>query len=319
MRELWFETLVPLFSDSSLMSRNTSHDIVWLLILTVLALTGIRLLYQRIHTTRTGGEVNPYALLIQPPQAILHIHRPQLLQLMLPSLPDVEQLIQRHLPEMALCQTTGLGTLPAFTLIYYPQGEVWLATVTSHEAQALWNRLDQTHAYAAEEQREESVTVRYYAEQGKRFLGCYYHQGVFVATYDRKLLRATIRQQLYSTQHPGVPSLGIVGKLSTDAPLQLLLPRQLLVPDSLLQSFSPAGKALEPWLSLPLFFHEGTLCGWQEWPLPSEIPDSLVTTEWLNPLRDSLQQQIVPLLPGLTLDLQATHDEQNAYFTLCAQ
>ena len=66
------------------MSQRTPRDIVWILLLLAVALTGILSLYRRIHHAQSKGEVNLCALITQRPEAIVRVLRPELLQLMLP-------------------------------------------------------------------------------------------------------------------------------------------------------------------------------------------------------------------------------------------
>ena len=98
------------------------------------------------------------------------------------------------------------------------------------------------------------------------------------------------------------------------APLQLLLPSERLFPAEALRETASA----HPWLSLPFFFNEGNLCCFQEWPLPTSLPDSLIATHWLAPLRDSLSLRLQPLLPGVQTELEATKEEKSAYFAFKA-
>ena len=293
--------------------KRSPRDMVWILLLAAVAFTGISTLSKRIYAAQSIGEADPLALIIEPPQAVLCLHQPQTLQLMLPSLPAVQRLLLAYLPENPLCQPEQIGEWLPFTLVYYPEGEVWMAPLSEREAKQLWKRLDASHTFAAEEQTELTLPVRYYPERGKRFLGCYCYQGIFVASYNRQLLRETIKLQLNlrsaDTAVADFPAL----KMPT-APLQLLLPSERLFPAEALRETASA----HPWLSLPFFFNEGNLCCFQEWPLPTSIPDSLLTTQWLEPLRDSLSQRLQPLLPGVQTELEAIKEEKSAYFAFKA-
>ena len=300
------------------MSQRTPRDIAWILLLSAVALMGILSLYQRIHHAQSKGEVNLCALITQRPQAILRVLRPELLRLMLPSTPHAEQLLASSLPNNVLCQLNGADKQPPFTLIYYPEGEVWLAALSYIEAQSLFNRLNENHGFAPTEEEVWKQVVRYYPEEGKRFLGCTYRQGIFMASYQRKLLLSTLRQALRPQPlSPEIERLRALGNQPTDAPLQLYLPTETLLNDSLAEVFFGAERPAK-WLSIPFFFNDGNLCGLQEWPLPQSLPDSLIAEQWLHPLRDSLRFSLHRLLPEAALDLQASHDEQATYFTLYA-
>lgn len=296
--------------------KRSLRDMFWILSLAAIAFIGIRLLSHQIHSAQSIGESNPFALIMKSPQAVLCLQQPQTLQRMMPTLPAVQQLFQAYLPENPLCQPEQIGEWLPFTLIYYPEGEVWMATLTERAAIQLWKRLDDCHSFAAEEQTELTLPVRYYPERGKRFLGCYYHQGIFVASHNRQLLIETIKRQLRPrTADSALADLQTLASTAPTAPLLLLLPREHLFPTDTMHATSTA----PTWLSLPLYFNEGNLCCLQEWPLPTTIPDSLLTTKWLQPLRDSLLLRLQPLLPGVETDLQATLDEQAAYFSFRAR
>ena len=287
--------------------KRSPRDMALILLLIAVAFTGIHALSKRIMAAQSVGETDPFTLIPAPPQAVLCLHQPQTLELMLPTLPNVERLLRAYLPENPLCQPERIGAWLPFTLIYYPEGERWMAQLTPKEARQLWKKLEACHAFAAEEQTELTIPVRYYPERGRRFLGCYYQQGIFVASYQRQLVRKSIEQLLRRrTADPVAKQLQ--ARKSPSAPLQLLLPSERLFPADRLQ------ETTAPWLSLPFFFNEGHLCCFQEWPLPTSIPDSLLTTHWLEPLRDSLSLRLQPLLPGVQIELEATRAERSAYF-----
>ena len=293
--------------------KRSPRDMVWILLLAAVAFTGISTLSKRIHAAQSVGEADPLALITEPPQAVLCLHQPQTWQLMLPSLPAVQRLLRAYLPENPLCQPEQIGEWLPFTLVYYPEGEVWMAPLSEREAKQLWKRLDASHSFAAEEQTELTLPVRYYPERGKRFLGCYFYQGIFVASYNRQLLRETIKRQLNlrtaDTEVADFPT-----RKTSSAPLQLFLPSERLFPADALHDVASGHQ----WLSLPFFFNEGNLCCFQEWPLPTSLPDSLSATHWLAPLRDSLSLRLQPLLPGVQTELEATQEEKSAYFALKA-
>ena len=287
--------------------KRSPRDMALILLLIAVAFTGIHALSKRIMAAQSVGETDPFTLIPAPPQAVLCLHQPQTLELMLPTLPNVERLLRAYLPENPLCQPERIGAWLPFTLIYYPEGALWMAQLTPQEARQLWKRRDACHAFAAEEQTELTIPVRYYPERGRRFLGCYYQQGIFVASYQRQLVRKSIEQLLRRrTADPVAKQLQ--ARKSPSAPLQLLLPSERLFPADRLR------ETATPWLSLPFFFNEGHLCCFQEWPLPTSIPDSLLTTHWLEPLRDSLSLRLQPLLPGVQIELEATQEEKSAYF-----
>lgn len=293
--------------------KRSPRDMAWILLLAAVAFMGIRALSEKIRTAQAIDGADPIALIIEPPKAVLRLHQPPTLQLMMPSLPAVERLLRAYLPENPLCQPERIGEWLPFTLVYYPEGEVWMAALTEREAKQLWKRLDASHSFAPEEQTELTIPVRYYPERGKRFLGCYYQQGIFVASYNRQLVRETVKQQLrLRTADTAVAELQALA--STTTPLQLLLPTERLFPAEALREAAPARR----WLSLSFFFNEGNLCCFQEWPLPTSLPDSLVATHWLEPLRDSLSLRLQPLLPGVRIELEATQEEKSAYFTFKA-
>ena len=289
--------------------RRVVRDMVWILLLAGVALIGIRVLSRQIQSARSISETNPLALIAESPQAVLCLHQPQTLQLMLPSLPAIQRLLQAYLPKSPLYRTEQLDETPPFTLVYYPSGEVWIATLTEREAKRLWEQLDDGHPFAAQRKTELTLPVRYYPEPNKRFLGCYYYQGIFVASYNRQLLRETIQQQLrLRPVNPIATNLQALAPSATTAPLRLLLPADALFPEETVREATSANG----WLSLPFFFNEGNLCCSHAWPLPNAIPDSLLERTWLQPLSDSLSLRLRNRLPGVETTLQATIDEQAA-------
>jgi len=142
--------------------------------------------------------VDPYSLVVPSPTAIFAINRPPVFEKMILPMENIRKAFSDHTPAIFLSLIRQNLELSSFLIAYYPQGDVLYAPMDSHTAERIFKQLDVSFTFPAQQREETSVPVRYYPDVDKHFLGCYYHEGIFVASYNRRLLVETVeRQQTY--------------------------------------------------------------------------------------------------------------------------
>jgi len=180
----------------------------------------------------------------------------------------------------------------------------------SHTAERIFKQLDASFTFPAQQREEASVPVRYYPDVDKHFLGCYYHEGIFVVSYNRKLLVETAKkQQTYPAQI--IPELAdLISKKGKSGTMNLFIQSASL--DLLVQmNDSTEWKMKNQWLAMDLFYNEGSLCCFNEQPYEETLEN------FYPNLCDTITTRINRLVPQIKTTAQVSHDEAVAYFTVC--
>lgn len=298
------------------MSR-AKRDITITLLLLAAVFLCVRLFLSRVSDDRSATAADPYCLMLPTPRAVLSVNRPASFKRLILPAERIGSLFTERIPARLLAILRELPDEKAFQIAYYEEGEVFYASLTRSAARHLFRHLDSAFPFAPQTQEESAVPIRYYPDSGKRFLGCYYHAGIFVASYDRGLLRRTLRRQLEGDAP--LPPLAEARANSRNATINLFLPAEpldLAVPIDDSTEWRIRGR----WLSLDLFFSEGSLCCFSERtyePFPSDtarLADTL-----LPQMRDTVEARVNGWFPKLKTAVQVGHDESTVFYTLCAQ
>lgn len=180
----------------------------------------------------------------------------------------------------------------------------------SHTAERIFKQLDVSFTFPAQQREETSVPVRYYPDVDKHFLGCYYHEGIFVASYNRRLLVETVERQQTYPAHV-IPELtDLIRKKGKRGAMNLFIksaPLYLRVQ----MNDSTEWRMKNQWLAMDLFYNEGSLCCFNEQPYEKALEN------FYPNLCDTITTRINRLFPQIKTTTQVSHDEAVAYFTVC--
>lgn len=285
-------------------------DITAFIVLFLATIVCVRHFYKNMSDEQFVATVDPYSLIVPTPKAIFAINRPLVFEKMILPMENIREVFSDHTPAIFLSLIQRNPDLSSFLIAYYPQGDVLYAPMDSHTAERIFKQLDASFTFPAQQQEETSVPVRYYPDVDKLFLGCYYHEGIFVASYNRRLLLETAkRQQTYPANT--IPELAdLTSKKGKSGAMNLFIqsaPLNLQVQ----MNDSTEWRMKDQWLAMDLFYNEGSLCCFNEQPYEE-------TLENLYPnLCDTITTRINRLFPQIKTTAQVSHDEAVAYFTVC--
>lgn len=181
--------------------RIGKKDIMAFIVLFLATIVCVRYFYKNMSDEQFVATVDPYSLVIPTPTAIFAINRPPVFEKMILPMENMRKAFSDHTPAIFLSLIQQNPDLSSFLIAYYPQGDILYAPMDSHTAERIFKQLDASFTFPAQQREEASVPVRYYPDVDKHFLGCYYHEGIFVVSYNRKLLVETAKkQQTYPAQ-----------------------------------------------------------------------------------------------------------------------
>lgn len=255
-----------------------------------------------------------YYLLPSQPKSVLAINQPTAFaHLLLEKAPGVD-ILQRWIPEAFLYLLRQEPETPFLLFSFHQEGVICYAKANKKQAEKLEHDILRTYfsAYEPQEETLHDIRFRYYADTGSRFLGCYQHEGVWVASYSKRLLEQVVRKQLLPQEQTDEDSLSpFFRQFDRNATANLLFPSdgwqiQVARHDTILWKYNL------PWISTDLFPSEGNICGFCSFPYA--VPnDSLYEA-----MGDSLAIQLEALFPRLHVTPQTSQDSSEVYFTFCS-
>ena len=255
-----------------------------------------------------------YYLLPTQPKSVLAINQPTAFaHLLLEKTPGMD-ILQRWIPEAFLYLLRQEPKTPFLLFSFHQEGVICYAKANKKQAEKLEHDILRTYFSAYEPQEEilHDIRFRYYADTGSRFLGCYQHEGVWVASYSKRLLEQVVRKQLLPQEQSDGDGLSpFFRQFDRNATANLLFPSdgwqiQVARHDTILWKYNL------PWVSTDLFPSEGNICGFCSFPYA--VPnDSLYEA-----MGDSLAIQLEALFPRLHVTPQTSQDSSEVYFTFCS-
>lgn len=255
-----------------------------------------------------------YYLLPTQPKSVLAINQPTAFaHLLLEKTPGVD-ILQRWIPEAFLYLLRQEPETSFLLFSFHPEGVICYVKANKKQAEKLEHDILRTYFSAYEPQEEilHDIRFRYYADTGSRFLGCYQYEGVWVASYSKRLLEQVVRKQLLPQEQSDEDELSpFFRQFDRNATANLLFPSdgwqiQVARHDTILWKYNL------PWVSTDLFPSEGNICGFCSFPYA--VPnDSLYEA-----MGDSLAIQLEALFPRLHVTPQTSQDSSEVYFTFCS-
>ena len=289
-------------------------DIVILLVLFVITIFCVRFFHKKMSDDQLVASIEPLSLVIPSPQAILSVNRPAVLNKMILPMKNFEMIFSGHTPKLFHGLIQENDKFPAFLLVYYPEGVVMLSSMNQQHVKQIYDFLDCEFDYPAMEKTEYGITMHYYPDIKKQFLGCYYQNGMFVASYNNRLLKDIAQRQQYDRLQISPEIHQAVRDKGKNAAINLYIPSATL--NLYVQTSDSTEWRIEnKWLSSDLFYNEGKVCCVNE----LKYEAALDSIHFYQRLSDTIQVRMDHLLPQIKTTTQVSHDEAVAYFTTCGQ
>lgn len=295
--------------------RHSKEDIWIIVVSVVIAVVSASCFVAFMKREKQTETEDIYKFLADKPQALLAINNLSAFNHLLLEKDTGYRMLQHWIPDVFLHILQQNKDLPFMLLSFHPEGVVCYAKANNKQKSELEGHILKNYfpAYAPQEKTEHGIHFRYYADAGSRFLGCYRHEGIWVASYSKHLLENIVRKQLLLEKHTGEHDLSTYySRFDKKATANILIPSedwqvQIARNDTVLWKYSL------PWINADLFPGEGDVCTFCSF--PCTVPaDSL-----LNALGDSIASRIGKFLPSLKkITPQTSKDSSEVYFTFCS-
>ena len=315
MRKLRPATVVQILSYPPPVRRLKKDIAIVLLSLAVAAVSACFFLGY-IQQEKEMETQDIYGLLPGRPLSVLAINQPASFARLFLKSEKGRKLVQPWIPDCFLEMMRRNHDLPFVLFSFHPEGVVCYVKATRKRAHELERQTLRAcfPAYEPQEGTLYNLKFRYYADAGSRFLGCYQHEGLWVASYSKRLLEKVARKQLLPEERYGeeVPvPFSLIRRFDPNATANLLTPSEgwdieIARQDTVLWRYT------QPWIYADLFPGEGSICGF------CSFPYHLLNDSICRSLGDSIASRIERILPSLDVTPQASQDNAELYFTFCS-
>ncbi len=175
--------------------KRAQREIGLLLICLVLVSGFVSLFFRLMHTEQTRERISIFALFPERPDAVLYVKNGRLYTALMQHVPLASD---RKLASVygSLSRDLPLSNL-LFTL--HPQGTVAYLKISPEGYRTIRRHIGrQLGAFAPQTQTKWHTAVEYYADTNGRFLGSFYKNGFWVASYNASLLEKVLKNMLYA-------------------------------------------------------------------------------------------------------------------------
>lgn len=308
------KTLVQIFSRTNM--KTYQREI--LLSLLALAATALALWYffGSMTKEKTIAHTDLYSMLDPAPTALLIINRPAVFTRMMLSQEKIKQAFATYIPDIYLSIIEDNPTLPLVIFSFHEQGIVMYAKTDEGQAYLIRKKNLQPiyNTYPAPRQKKNGITFTYYPDIENRFLGCYYSNGAWVASYSKRLLEEAAGRQINTLSSSDfLPTAGLhdyMKSLDGHAPLHVMLPANRM--NLYVQvNDTTEWRIRNKWLTADIFTDNGALC------CIGGEPYHAVLDTLYSAMADTLSLRLQHAFPSFHIHTQTDIGQEIVYFTSC--
>lgn len=290
------------------------RDIVLFSIAALATLAAVWFFFSNMQEKKRAVRIDLYTLVPPVSDATLAVNRPTIFARHILTQPSLYQAFASKIPEIYLSIIRNNQQIPSLLFSFHPQGVILYALADNGQAnQIKENILKKTYpSFAPQKQTKSEINFVFYPDTGNLFFGYYHHNGIWVASYSKKLLEEVAQIQL-NNQNYLLPNQDQMRKtFDLNAPLNLMIQADSLNLYVTLND-SSLWRLRNRWLGADLFMNEGHLCYFGNLPYYTDI-DSLYA-----PLGDTLALRLEQLFPQLHITSQVKIDKDKVLYTGCCQ
>ena len=292
--------------------KADKREIVTFIIAALATLVAVWFFLSKMQKEKETVRTDLYTLVAPASDAILSVNRPAAFTKYILSRNSERDAFASKVPDIYLSIIQNNHDLPWLLLSFHPQGVVFYAQAGNSLAGRIEkNTLQKSFgSFAPQKQKRNGITFTYYPDAGNRFFGYYQHEGIWVASYSKKLLEevAQIQRNRQSYLFPDQDRLR--HSFDRNAPLNLMVQSDSLdlyisLPDS------AEWRIRKEWVGADLFMNKNHICYFGSLPYNSAA-DSLYTS-----LGDTLALRLEQAFPQFEVSNQTTRENGRVFYTGC--
>lgn len=287
------------------------REIVTFTIAALATLSAVWLLFGNMKEKRIAWQTDLYTLIAPASDAILAVNRPAAFSKFILSSQPTYEAFASKIPAIYLSIIRQNQELPLLLLSFHPQGIVLYAKASNSQADKIEGTIKAAFAsFAPQKQTRGNITFTYYPDTGGRFFGYYRQNGIWIASYSKKLLEEVAEVQTKGLNYLLPEQDRLRRTFDRNAPLNLMIQT-----DSLnlyvATTDTTAWRIKNSWLAADLFTNEGNLCYFGSLPYKASA-DTLYAA-----LGDTLALRLNQAFPQLHITSQMNRENGKVYYTGC--
>ena len=262
-------------------------------ILTALAtLSAVCYFFGDMKKSKELAQTDLYTLTAPAPEAILAVNRPAVFAKVILTKEPVYQAFASEIPDIYL---NIIRKNPDNNIVRQIEENVLKQAFRS---------------FAPQQQARGGITFTYCPDTGNKFFGYYEYNGVWVASYSKKLLEEVAAIQRKQKNNLSKEQMRLRKTLDNNAPVNLLIQSKLL--DLYVKSNdSTQWRVSDRWLAADLFESEGNICYFSSLSY-LEPADTLFRT-----IADTLAVRLEQRFPQLHISNQIYEENGKFFYTGC--
>lgn len=293
--------------------KTYKREIVIFILTALATLSAVYYFFGDMKEGKDVAQTDLYTLTAPSPEAILTVNRPSTFAKIILTKQPIYQAFASEIPEIFLSIIKRNTAITALQLSFHPQGVVMYAKADKNIVNHIENDILRSAFGSFEPQLQIKGDIRftYFPTAGNRFFGYYQHNGIWVASYSKKLLEEVADIQKSHKNYLHKEQVKLRKTLDTNAPLNLMIQSEKLNL-YVKTSDSTQWRVCDRWLGADLFESEGNVCFFSS--LPYHAPaDTLYRT-----ITDTLSLRLEQYFPQLHFSSQSYEEGEKMYFTGCA-
>ncbi|WP_046149886.1 hypothetical protein [Parabacteroides sp. HGS0025] len=288
------------------------REIVIFIITALATLSAVYYFFGDMEEGKNVAQTDLYTLTAPSPAAILSVNRPAAFAKLILTKQPVYQAFASEIPEIFLSIVQKNTAIPALQFSFHTQGVVMYAKADKSIVDNIENKILKSSfgAFEPQKQKKGEITFTYFPDAGNRFFGYYQYEGIWVASYSKKLLEEVATMQTNHTNQLQKEQIHLCKSLDRNAPLNLLI-RSEKLNLYVKTNDSTQWKIDDRWLGADLFESEGNICYFSN--LPYHAPaDTLYRT-----IADTLSLRLEQYFPQLHISSQSYEEDGKVFYTGC--
>ena len=201
------------------------REIVLFIITALATLSAVYYFFGDMEEGKNVAQTDLYTLTAPSPAAILSVNRPAAFAKLILTKQPVYQAFASEIPEIFLSIVQKNTAIPALQFSFHTQGVVMYAKADKSTVDNIENKILKSSfgAFEPQKQKKGEITFTYFPDAGNRFFGYYQYEGIWVASYSKKLLEEVATMQTYHTNQLQKEQIHLCKSLDRNAPLNLLI------------------------------------------------------------------------------------------------
>lgn len=292
--------------------KTYRQEIVIYTLAALAILSAVWCFFGKMKESKEVVQTDLFSLTAPDPYAILTVNRPATFARMILAKPLIYQAFSSEIPEIYLSILKKNTDIPSFQLSFHPAGTILYAKADRSTAERIESEIlrDTFNSFAPQKQTKDGIVFTYFPDTNNRFFGFYRHNGVWVASYSKKLLEEVAAIQRNNKNYITKEQETLCKTLDRNAPLNLLIKSEKL--DLYTRtSDSCQWRVSDRWLGADLFESEGNICYFSSLPY-HEPADTLYRT-----VADTLSARLEQQFPQLHITCQFYEENGKFYYTGC--